>query len=594
MRGRSPLQSLAASPTMVGAVTTLIVIVAVFLAYNANNGLPFVPVYRVSIDVPNAARLVQNNEVRIGGTRVGVVESIEPVQTDVDPQTGQPVSQTGAKDTCCVAARLNLKLDQSAAPLPEDSIFRVRYRSSFGLKYLEIVRGTGQSAPEGYVFNGTDDDGECELPLHPHTFSKTEAKSAKDGCFQPQTEFDAINDTFDTQTRTNSRANLVGFGDAFAGRGASLNEAFSQLKPLFQNLKPVAHELAAPRTGLARFIRALAHTAEIVAPVAEQQADMFTQGATTFAAISSDPDALRATISEGPPTLEAGIETFPRQRTFLTHFITLTEALRPGVHDLRATLPVLNDAIETGTPVLRRSVGMSQELKGVFEELRQLVEQPSTRITLQRLRETFDEAKPLARHVVPAQTVCNYIDYWGAGLANAFSDRDQVGFSFRQTITGFPSGESRFDVKPGPGEVTFYAPGDVATGVQDYSGYQANGREFDKKHYVAGPLPGSGPQPKFDEKGRKFKPYEDPILNAAGIYGPSGQDGSDCSGGQNGYDLGQLRVPGQAPSNPAVAASDLPGSRGPAVLYWNQNSTRAIRDTRVASRQPGTWKGVGP
>ena len=31
------------SPTLVGAVTVLIVILAVFLAYNANNGLPFVP-----------------------------------------------------------------------------------------------------------------------------------------------------------------------------------------------------------------------------------------------------------------------------------------------------------------------------------------------------------------------------------------------------------------------------------------------------------------------------------------------------------------------------------------------------------------------
>ena len=38
MRGQGPMAALAASPTMVGAVTTLIVIVAVFLAYNANNG----------------------------------------------------------------------------------------------------------------------------------------------------------------------------------------------------------------------------------------------------------------------------------------------------------------------------------------------------------------------------------------------------------------------------------------------------------------------------------------------------------------------------------------------------------------------------
>ena len=43
MNGRASVGSLAASPTMVGAITTLIVIVAVFLAYNANNGLPFVP-----------------------------------------------------------------------------------------------------------------------------------------------------------------------------------------------------------------------------------------------------------------------------------------------------------------------------------------------------------------------------------------------------------------------------------------------------------------------------------------------------------------------------------------------------------------------
>ena len=80
MRGRGVSSTITASPTMVGAVTTLIVIVAVFLAYNANSGLPFVPVYRVSVDVPDAARLTNNNEVRIGGHRVGVVESIDTMR----------------------------------------------------------------------------------------------------------------------------------------------------------------------------------------------------------------------------------------------------------------------------------------------------------------------------------------------------------------------------------------------------------------------------------------------------------------------------------------------------------------------------------
>src|SRR5919106_4287487 len=112
-RGRSAFQSIAASPTMVGAVTTLIVIVAVFLAYNANSGLPFVPTYRVSVEIPNASRLTNNNEVRIGGHRVGIVESIEAIR----PQTGEsPTADAGVglatteTDSGEAIARLDLKL----------------------------------------------------------------------------------------------------------------------------------------------------------------------------------------------------------------------------------------------------------------------------------------------------------------------------------------------------------------------------------------------------------------------------------------------------------------------------------------------------
>ena len=50
--------SLAGSPTLVGAVTILCAVVAVGLSYNANNGLPFVPTYDVTVQVPDAAGLV--------------------------------------------------------------------------------------------------------------------------------------------------------------------------------------------------------------------------------------------------------------------------------------------------------------------------------------------------------------------------------------------------------------------------------------------------------------------------------------------------------------------------------------------------------
>ena len=71
-RGRGTA-SIVASPVLVGAVTTLIVLVSVYLSYNANTGLPFVPTYNLKAQLPGGANLVPGNEVRIGGFRVGIV-----------------------------------------------------------------------------------------------------------------------------------------------------------------------------------------------------------------------------------------------------------------------------------------------------------------------------------------------------------------------------------------------------------------------------------------------------------------------------------------------------------------------------------------
>src|SRR3954469_25640334 len=118
-------QSIAANPVLIGAATTLVVLVAVFLSYNANNGLPFVPTYSLNVEVPSAANLVRGNEVRIGGTRVGVVDKITPKRLD------------GGK----VIAQLHMKLETTVKPLPKDSTILIRPRSALGLKYVEITKG---------------------------------------------------------------------------------------------------------------------------------------------------------------------------------------------------------------------------------------------------------------------------------------------------------------------------------------------------------------------------------------------------------------------------------------------------------------------
>ena len=115
-----------ANPVLVGAVTVLIIMVAVFLAYNANQGLPFVPTRELKVDVADASNLVIGNDVREGGFRIGLVSDMKPTEL--------PNGQVGAV--------LTLRLDKANGTVPVDSKASVVPRSLLGLKYVDIEKGT--------------------------------------------------------------------------------------------------------------------------------------------------------------------------------------------------------------------------------------------------------------------------------------------------------------------------------------------------------------------------------------------------------------------------------------------------------------------
>ena len=142
MRG-GRVGSLAASPTLVGAVTVLVVVVAVFLAYQANHGLPFVPTYKLSAQLPDADDPGPGNEVRIGGIRVGQITSISPRTSTTRPvRTTRPAVHGPGREG-----------RHGAQPGPRAAARRTRPSSSApsrrsGLKYLEINRGNSSQGFE--------------------------------------------------------------------------------------------------------------------------------------------------------------------------------------------------------------------------------------------------------------------------------------------------------------------------------------------------------------------------------------------------------------------------------------------------------------
>jgi virulence factor Mce-like protein len=394
--------SIAANPVLIGAATTLVVIVAVFLAYNANSGLPFVPTYELKTRVPNAANLVKGNDVRIGGTRVGAVTDITPV-TD---------SRTGA-----VTALLTLKLETTVKPLPVDSTVLIRPRSALGLKYVEISKGTSS---QGFEDGAT-------VPL---------------GNATPEpVEIDQVIGTFDDKTRAASQSNLTEFGNGFAGRGPDLNRAIEELNPLLTNLVPVMRNLSDPQTRLGRFVTALGRTSAIVAPAAETQAELFGNLDTTFRAFANIARPfLQDSISGGPPALDEAIKDFPQLRPFLANSEALFRELRPGVRALSTAAPDLADALEIGTPTLKRSVAFNNRLKPAFEALERFAEDPLVTLGVRDLKSTATILAPTIAHLTPVQTVCNYGTLWFRNVASLLSVGDANGTSQRFIIIATPQG----------------------------------------------------------------------------------------------------------------------------------------------------------
>src|SRR5918998_918641 len=326
---------IAGNPVLIGAATVLVVLVAVFLSYNANQGLPFVPTYTLKVETPSAANLVRGNEVRIGGARVGSVDAI-----DVERR----------EDGTSVAV-LGLKREKSVEPLPKDSTVLIRPRSALGLKYVELTRGTSD---EGF------EDGDT-IPLAQATPAPV--------------EFDEFLNMFDDDTRAASQANLRGFGDAFAGRGQSINQAIGALRPLLRDIIPVAQNLTSAETDLPRFISELADAARIVAPAAETQAQLFVALDRTFGA-------------------------------------------------LREVAPALADALEVGTPTLRGLPALNRRLASLLTELETFAQDPLVPRGIRALTDTMRELDPTLRQLAPVQTTCNYIALWFRNIASLLSEGD--------------------------------------------------------------------------------------------------------------------------------------------------------------------------
>jgi virulence factor Mce-like protein len=446
--------SLAGNPLLIGAVTTLIVVVAVFLSYNANNGLPFVPTYNIKVALPEASGLQKSNQVKIAGTRVGVVDSVSARQ---DPRTGR------------VSAIASLKLEKGLEPLPADTRAVVQSVSAIGLKYLELEKGSGYQKLKA---GGTIPVAQTREPV----------------------DIDQLFNMFDQPTRTALKIDTNNFGNGVAGRGLGLNNTIAELRPLVIHAIPALRNLAAPQTALREFFIALERASGQAAPVADQQAALYVDLDTFFTAWAGVSRSLEEATAGGPASLEQAIHSLPFQAPLLQKAALFMHLLRPSAATLITVAPPLGRAFTQGAVNLKAATSLNKELAESAQALQAFGTNPVVQLGLEDFTQTLQIGNPLLAGVAPEQAICNYWTLAFRNVASLESESVGVGTIARASLKLSP---------PGPNNEG-YPSSAIANGPStEKEGISKN--IIDNNHVHVNPYPNvAGPgQPQLCEAGNE-------------------------------------------------------------------------------------------
>ena len=450
---RTPAGKVLGSRVVLGVLTVLILGLAVYLSYIAENGLPFIPTYRVNVQVANADELDKNADVRVGGARVGQILSITP----------EPPTRAWPHPY----ALLGLALDSSMRPLPESSRYRIRLASVLGAKYLELIpgrRGSGE-VPDG---------GTLTLNVRPALDHEL-----------PFVDLDNALRVFAPGTRASLRAFIRDFGDVLAGRGSALNDITAELARLLGPLQGVLGTFASPADRFGALIFGAAATTHALASVAPTINSLLNDSGVTFQAL--DRPSLGRTIDQLPGTEAVASRVLANSLPTLSRAARLMAELRPAAGLLPTAATRLDSIINASTPVFTLLPRLSTSLQSAVASVRALARDPASTETFRALgpydlatvgSSAFIGLGSVLRTVARAQFACNVVGLWLRNFASGLTEGDNTA-PWLRVMPVFDTPQSTQVPKPAPDlHDNFYpieAPTQCQAANERYSGTQLIG-----------------------------------------------------------------------------------------------------------------------
>lgn len=364
---------------VVGSVVFVLLVVAVYMSTTAQRGLPFQDAYHVTVEFPNAKRLVATDQVKIAGVMVGTVAKVVAVP---------PAAGRGA------FVRVDLRLGRAVKPLGVDTRTAIVSSSVLGGTSVELAPGdSARTVPEG----GT-------IPL---------ARSAE------TVQLTDLFDVFDAATVRGIDRTLKEVGTGLAGRGTAINQTLGDLSHLLKPLSTVSRTLASPTADLPRFISSYDRFVAGLAPVATELQTFVANGARTLRAMAGARVPLGQTIAAAPATELAVTDALTRVTPALNDLAQLAVDLRPGAARLPGTLDAVNATLSAGTKPLQQLPDFARRLGQTLDTVRTVSRMPSTDGAVRQLISLVDAAKPTVETLEQAQVFCNVVPVMFRNLAGA-------------------------------------------------------------------------------------------------------------------------------------------------------------------------------
>jgi phospholipid/cholesterol/gamma-HCH transport system substrate-binding protein len=352
---------------IVALVAAVVVLAVVFLTGGGG--------HKYTLVFQNAGQLVPDNQVLIGGSPAGTVESI------------------GLSDDNL--AEVHVEVDQE---LHEGTTAAIRATSLSGVANHYVSISPGPNSEPAL------DDG-AELGLASTT---------------TPIDIDQFFNTFPPRVRQGLSDFIRGNAAIYSGQGENANDAYKYFGSALNRTAAFARELNADQRLLARFVVSSSRLTTAVAGRGEQLSSAIGNASTAFNAIADETAAFDATLRRLPPVLRQSNTTFVNLRAALDDLEPLVNTAKPATKDLAPFLAELR-------PVFQKLVPFTRNLKLIVHRPGKANDAGDLLAVLPKVQDLTSSAFPHTENAISDfQPNLNFIRAYTPDFFNAFSKLGQV------------------------------------------------------------------------------------------------------------------------------------------------------------------------